>query len=307
MLRAFTISVLLSIFALPAFSAPAGSETTLEAVPSFLQRVFVPIVPGASNTFKVTKAHISEILEVPTGYAIERYDGGLRITSDTPDRFGYARVRMGKQELTLTLINLVPYSNVKKGWLDGYRIGEYLLKPLRGLRQYEQPKGFIRLTQANMNVWVSDHYRLRDFQCKLDGKSKYLILRSEALVKLELLQQKLASAFGVKFARFTIMSGYRTPYYNSMIGNETEYSRHLYGDAMDIYVDGDGSGSMDDINKDGRVDSGDAKFLLSVAETIDRSTDWSWLKGGAGVYKANSAHGPYLHVDARGYVARWGV
>jgi hypothetical protein len=25
------------------------------------------------------------------------------------------------------------------------------------------------------------------------------------------------------------------------------------------------------------------------------------------VYHANSAHGPYIHVDARGYVARWGA
>lgn len=307
MLRAVLISALLSIFALPAYSRPAGSDVTLQAVPSFLKRVFVPVVPGAFNTFKIEKAPISEILEVPTGYTVERYAGGLRITSQEPDRFGYARVRTGSQELTLTLVNLHPYESLKRGWLDGYRIGEYLLKPWRGLSQYEQPKGFIRLTSANMDLWVSDHYRLRDFQCKLDGKSKYLILRSEALIKLELLQQNLESRFGVKFARFVIMSGYRTPYYNSMIGNETGYSRHLYGDAMDIYVDADGSGTMDDINKDGRIDTGDAKFLLKLAEEIDRSATWNWLKGGAGVYKANSAHGPYLHVDTRGYVARWGV
>lgn len=305
--RALLVSVLMSIFALPAFSAPAASEITFKSVPAFLQRVFVPVVPGADNTFKIEKTPINEILEVPAGYAIDRFDGGVRIRSQEPDRFGYARVRVGNQELSLTLVNLVPYHKVKKGWLDGYRIGEYLLRPLKGLRQYEQPKGFIRLTSANMNLWVSDHYRLRDFQCKLDGKSKYLVLRSEALVKLELLQHRLANFFDLRFTRFSIMSGYRTPYYNSMIGNETGYSRHLYGDAMDIYVDGDNSGAMDDINRDGRVDSGDAKFLLSVAEVIDRSAEWSWLQGGAGVYKANSAHGPYLHVDARGYVARWGA
>jgi hypothetical protein len=276
-------------------------------VPPFLQRVFVPVVPGAENTFKVTRTHISEILETPAGYTIDRYDGGVRIRSQEADRFGSARVRIGNQELTLTLVNLVPQSQVKKGWLDGYRIGEYFAKPLRGLSQYEQPKGFIRMTPENMNVQVSDHYRLRDFQCKLDGKSKYLVLRTEALIKLELLQHDLETKHGVKFARFTIMSGYRTPYYNSMIGNETGYSRHLYGDAMDIYIDTDNSGSMDDINRDGRVDASDAKFLLSIAEAIDRSPLWGWLKGGAGVYKANSAHGPYLHVDARGYVARWGV
>ena len=307
MLRAFSLSVLISLFALPVLAGQTGSEIKLEAVPSFLQRAFVPVVPGAVNTFTVKNSPVTEILEVPAGYAVERFGGGVKITSKDGERFGYAKVRMGSRDLTLTLVNLVPYSNVKRGWLDGYRIGEYLARPLRGLKQYEQPKGFIRLTNANMNLWVSDHYRLRDFQCKLDGKSKYLILRSEALVKLELIQHKLASAFGLKFARFTIMSGYRTPYYNSMIGNETGYSRHLYGDAMDIYIDSDGSGTMDDINKDGRVDTGDAKFLLKIAEQIDNSKEWSWLKGGAGVYKANSAHGPYVHVDARGYVARWGV
>jgi hypothetical protein len=63
---------------------------------------------------------------------------------------------------------------------------------------------------------------------------------------------------------------------------------------------------MDDLNRDGRIDSSDARFLLRVAETIDTSAEWSWLKGGAGVYEANAAHGPYLHVDARGYVTRWG-
>jgi hypothetical protein len=103
------------------------------------------------------------------------------------------------------------------------------------------------------------------------------------------------------------MSGYRTPYYNSMIGNETSYSRHLYGDAMDIYIDEDGDGQMDDINGDGKIDENDARFLLRIAEAIDHSTQWGWLKGGAGVYHATKAHGPYLHVDARGYVARWGL
>jgi len=76
---------------------------------------------------------------------------------------------------------------------------------------------------------------------------------------------------------------------------------------MDVFVDRNGDGVMDDINRDGRVDAKDAKFLLGVAESIDNSPEWSWLKGGAGVYHANAAHGPYLHVDARGFIARWGV
>jgi hypothetical protein len=29
------------------------------------------------------------------------------------------------------------------------------------------------------------------------------------------------------------------------------------------------------------------------------------LVGGAGVYPATSAHGPFIHIDTRGYRARW--
>src|ERR1051325_4467449 len=119
---------------------------------------------------------------------------------------------------------------------------------LNGLESYAKPLGFMRLTEENGELFVSDHYRLRDFQCKLDGESKFLILRPEALLKLELLQHELAE-HGIDFDRFTIMSGFRTPYYNARIGNETSYSRHLYGDAMDVYIDRNGDGRMDDINK----------------------------------------------------------
>ena len=285
----------------------AGTDTQLKSIPSFLNRVFVPVVPATSNTFSIENTAVTEILTTPAGYRIETAGQGLRIHAPAGEAAGYAKVKVGGREITLTLVNLVPYSSLERGFLEGYRIGEYLSKPLKGLRQYERPKGFIRLTRANQDLWVSDRYRLRDFQCKLDGKSKFLIVRSEALVKLELLQHALETRHGLKFDRFTIMSGYRTPYYNSMIGNKTGYSRHLYGDALDIYVDTDRNGSMDDINRDGRIDTKDAKFLLHVAEAIDKSGDWGWLKGGAGVYKANAAHGPYVHVDTRGYVARWGV
>ena len=82
------------------------------------------------------------------------------------------------------------------------------------------PRSSIRLTASNRDAWVSDRYRLRDFQCKLDGKNKFLFLRPEALLKLELMQDEMFQYVGKRFGRFTIMSGYRTPYYNALIGNE---------------------------------------------------------------------------------------
>lgn len=295
------------LFAAPAAFAREGSHVELRAVPSHVDRLFLPVVPGAENTLSIETLGIDTVVEAPAGFELRTRGGSLVVTSTESDRAGYARVRAGGRELTLTLVNVVPYDAMRNGRLEGYRVGEYADRPLKGLPTYERPKGFIRLSDSNGSLWVSDHYRMRDFQCKLDGTTKFLILRTEALVKLEILQHELETNHGLDFTRFTIMSGYRTPYYNSKIGNETGYSRHLYGDAMDIYIDDDGDGQMDDVNRDGRVNAGDARFILGVAERIDNSAQWGWLKGGAGVYHANSAHGPYIHVDARGYIARWGA
>jgi len=291
--------------ATPVLAAP--SALRLHAVPSFVERVFVPVIPQTANRVEIETLPFDSVVSEPNGFDIAIDKGALVINAPAGDAAGYATVRAGNRELTLTLVNLVPYEKMQKGMLDGYRVGEYEAVPLKGLEQYERPKGFIRLSDAAASLWVSDHYRLRDFQCKLDGSAKFLIVRTDALLKLELLQNALEREHGLKFDRFTIMSGYRTPYYNSKIGNETSYSRHLYGDAMDIFIDRDGDGRMDDVNRDGRVDSRDAKFVLGVAEQIDNSAEWSWLKGGAGAYEANAAHGPFVHVDARGYIARWGA
>lgn len=288
-------------------SVVPGHAVTLQAIPSFTTRLFLPVVPVTTNLLRIDNLPLTEVVEVPAGFSATVADGALLVTAPHGDAAGYAKVRGGTRELTITLLNTVPYEEIRNGVLRGYRIGSYMEKPLRGLASYRRPAGFIQLTRENSELWVSDRYRLRDFQCKLDGPAKFLVVRPEALLKLELMQEAIEREQGIDFTRFTIMSGYRTPYYNSRIGNETSYSRHLYGDAMDIYVDENGDSSMDDINRDGRVDRHDAIFLLAYAERIDDSREWSWLKGGAGVYNANHAHGPYLHIDTRGYVARWGI
>lgn len=305
MKRLFSLLLLCAIG--PAALAANGSHVRLEALPSYVTRIFIPVVPQAENSLTIADLRIDEVIQMPHGFDVRVRHSGVVVYSDGGEHAGYATVRAGNRNLTLTLVNVVPYDRMRDGKLDGYRVGDYEAEPLRGLATYERPKGFIRLSATNGALQVSDHYRMKDFQCKLDGTTKFLILRTEALVKLEILQHELETRHGLKFDRFTVMSGYRTPYYNARIGNETSYSRHLYGDAMDIYIDQDRNGHMDDVNRDGRVDTGDARFILRIAEEIDNSPKWGWLKGGAGVYHANSAHGPYLHVDARGYVARWGA
>ena len=101
------------------------------------------------------------------------------------------------------------------------------------------------------------------------------------------------------------MSGYRTPDYNAALGNG-RYSRHLWGGAADIYVDvAPKDDVMDDLNQDGKIDTRDADVLNAL---IDRLVDQSApaiAQGGLSSYKATPSHGPYVHVDARGWDARW--
>ena len=82
-------------------------------------------------------------------------------------------------------------------------------------------------------------------------------------------------------------------------------SRHLYGDAADIYVDDDGDGQMDDLNEDGAVDVQDARLL---AEIVEAQRDEPWYApfvGGLGVYGPAPHRGPFIHVDTRGEPVRW--
>ena len=77
----------------------------------------------------------------------------------------------------------------------------------------------------------------------------------------------------------------------------------MYGDAADVFVDADSNGRMDDLNHDGHIDRRDAQMLFAAAEQVE--TDHPELVGGLSAYSASAAHGPFVHVDARGFRARW--
>jgi uncharacterized protein YcbK (DUF882 family) len=172
---------------------------------------------------------------------------------------------------------------------------------------YRNPDGFIEVTPENQSTQVSEHFRLRDFLTHDQAAvwPKYLVLRSELVDKLELVIEELRRS-GVPVRRVTVMSGFRTPQYNGPGGDgRSGLSRHMYGDAADVFVDDDGDGNMDDLNRDGRIDHRDARVILDAAERVERAHPE--LAGGVGVYRGNGAHGPFAHVDVRGWRARWGI
>ena len=208
----------------------------------------------------------------------------------------------------VSLIVMKPFSAKVDGRIGSYRMGNW---PYEGQTprspNYAPPKGFIEVTPENFGTRVSEHFTVGQFLTKDQGNvwPKYLVLDRRLLDKLELTIAELQH-MGYPVKNFSIMSGFRTPQYNVRgvgSGGRSAVSRHQYGDASDVYPDDNGDGRMDDLNRDGRVDLKDAKILASAAEAVERKNPQ--LVGGVGIYPANSAHGPFVHIDVRGTRARW--
>lgn len=210
---------------------------------------------------------------------------------------------------SFAFIPLLPFELKNGGRLANYRVGFWPAEK-RGARSaaYRNPDGFIQVTRENQNTYVSEHFRLRDFLTH-DQQGvwpKYLVLREDLVDKLELVIADL-EAHGTPVRHMTVMSGFRTPQYNERgvgRGGRAKDSRHQFGDAADVFVDNNGDGRMDDLNRDRRIDSRDAQVIIDAVERVERAHPD--LAGGAGRYRATRAHGPFAHIDTRGKRARWG-
>lgn len=209
----------------------------------------------------------------------------------------------------LSVLTLVPLAEKQAGRIGTYRIGNWPYE--RGGRprspQYAPPVGLVKVTRENMNTPVSEHFRLRDFLTKGQENvwPKYVALSPRLLDKLELTIQEL-QRMGHPVQRVGVISGFRTPTYNESGGNPAgrgALSRHMYGDAMDFYIDNDGDGRNDDLNGDGRVNIADARVIAEAAERVERTHPS--LIGGIGIYPPTGAHSGFVHIDTRGYRARW--
>lgn len=209
-----------------------------------------------------------------------------------------------RDSVTIQAFVLVPYAQIQGEYINGYRIGRYPTRPLRGLDIYKAPVGFVEVTRENENVFVSPHFRLKQFLCKQPGGyPKYVVLNELLLQKLEYLLE-LANASGYTASTFTVMSGFRTPAYNKSLGN-VPYSRHTWGAAADIFIDENRDGRMDDLNGDGRSDVRDAEVLFRLFDAATNEPALDGLTGGMGKYQPTAAHGPFVHVDVRDRRARW--
>jgi hypothetical protein len=288
--------------ALAALAAPARGESGKLRVR--IQQPGAPISPILADTTHGVVPTFSAggggAQEATAGYAAPRKAGIWSLALKVGNAI--------KPLADFSVITLRPAADKKGGRLGLYYIGNWpAAKAVRPGVIYEPPNGFIEVTEQTQNTRLSDHFRLRDFFPKDQQRvwPKYIVVDTKLIDKLELILSDLESR-GINPRGVKVMSGFRTPQYNSGVGDtrgRASLSRHMYGDAADIFIDNDGNGNMDDLNKDGRVNIADAAVIREAAVRVERAHPS--LIGGTGVYSATSAHGPFTHIDTRGYSARW--
>jgi hypothetical protein len=296
--RQFSLTLIAAIAAfvaapLAAQTAPNGLTADSGAGTGALTRA----IGGRSGALRALFWHPAEQARFEIG-ALSRLFG------DSSQRAsGIHSVHDSLTQKRFALISLLPFSVKKAGRIGTYNVG-YWPGERRGTSDH--PTGFIEVTAANQDTHISEHFRLRDFLTHDQQPvwPKYLVIREELVEKLELVIHELRT-LGVRDPRIVVMSGFRTPQYNArgIRRGRARDSRHQYGDAADVFVDTDGNGRMDDLNRDGRITKADAAVLANAFERVEQQ--YPDLTGGVAVYKATRAHGPFVHVDVRGERARW--
>lgn len=319
MLRACRVLVVIEVLTALFAQGAAGSAFSPEKAgfsvrikeDSIPYRIFgVFVLPGEKLVVEVEdeKTNSRFVLTTPAGEKIPMSTGGAEWIAPREKGLYHVDIRDSGSErsMRLNIFVMVPYNEFKGNYLNNYHIGRYPSIPFKKLPIYKPPRGFIEVTEENATTRISPHFTLDQFLSKQAGEfPKYVVLRERLIAKLELILET-TNQRGYNCDTFHIMSGYRTPFYNKAIGN-VKYSRHVYGGAADLFIDENPrDGMMDDLNRDGRIDYQDAAVLYEIIDELYGTGWYDPFVGGLARYKKTASHGPFVHVDVRGFRARWG-
>jgi len=227
---------------------------------------------------------------------------GTSASWTAPRRHGVVRLSLSSRDAVqeYALIILVDASRWRTTTLNSYPIGLYG----DGNSRRDNPAAFIEMRQADAGVRLSSHFTLGEFLGHTEGcYPQYLALDLRLVDKLETLLSSLGESYPEPLD-IHVFSGFRSPEYNSSIGNETDFSAHLYGTAADIWVESfPPNNLMDDVDRNKRIDIGDGSFIVDLTRRIEASG--SVPVGGASAYRWTPQHGPFVHIDVRGRPASW--
>jgi hypothetical protein len=230
---------------------------------------------------------------------LRAFTGDSLVTPTTPGLYRLALVGDGLNRVveSLTLAVLVPFDEKKGSMLDGYRIGTYLGER-RGSVDERLPVGFVRVTEHDVDLPMSEHLRLGDLLTH-DGQQgwpRFIAVNPRMVDKLELVMARIAGTIRKADVNVVVNvhSGYRTPAHNRRVPLAATDSRHQYGDAVDVAIDANG---------DGKINARDARLVADAVDSVE--AQFPELIGGVGVYTSSRYHQPYVHIDVRGSRVRW--
>ena len=155
-------------------------------------------------------------------------------------------------------------------------------------------KIFYKLNKSQAMKKIIGHYRIIDFLSKEDGSWKpyflenkeiYWLVDPQALAAFLRLKKEMKK-LGLNWNKLKITSAHRTPDRNKKVGGASQ-SRHIFGEAIDFQVG--------DVDGNRFTNEEDKKKVLELCEKI------IGRRGGIGLYPETQA----LHIDTRGYRARW--
>lgn len=227
----------------------------------------------------------------------------------------------GTARAAITLLPPVPFARGGTGVVDGVVIGVYPDETasdapsvvVRNQALYRPPARLYRVDPTTRDLFLNRRATLGMLNPPLfsgEEDDPRLVAVSPRLLDFwdalcEVLDEAETGAH-----RLRVLRGFTTPYERTRLEAQgvriAPYSRHMYGDALALIVDGDGDFVMDDLDGDGRVGIGDAEVL---AEWVEEALRRSGFAGGLGVNSSfegpRHAGTPYVHVDLRGWNERW--
>ena len=213
---------------------------------------------------------------------------------------------------------LIPYEFQPEGSgvLNGYPVGVYPNENAGDVKsviaqhrdRYRPPRWFVPLTSATRELYVSPHFRLREFmpQAPKDA-TVYFPYNSNLNRILETIVEDLTTS-ATPEPHLRILRGFIPPYEAEQMRRGgvrlITFSRHQYGDGVVVVANNDGSDKMGDLNGDGKVDVRDAETLARVIQSAQKRLG---LPGWIGVYAERPDNllpeTPMVGFDVRGWSA----